>query len=180
MKARPTTRISPRGSSRPSGQAQAALLLAAGALMLLPARANLGETVEQGIVRYGVPSGYGEATARSPFGNVFFKAGPYELLLFILNDHEVGARVSKIDKSAFSDSEMQTIMEAENDSNWVPVPSGDPNLLQWSRADHATALYDRQKRMLILTSPAMAQALRAVPSQPPQPPPPVTNAPPAQ
>jgi hypothetical protein len=143
---------------------QGGALLLAGGLLLLPARANLGETVAQSVARYGSPTSYAEASAKMPFGSVVFKAGPYELVIFILNDKEVGARVSKGDKSAFSDSEMQTIMGAETGGDWVPTPSSDPTTLQWSRSDHATVLYDKTKRVLILTSPAMAEALKA-PSQ---------------
>jgi hypothetical protein len=155
----PLVRI--RDRSFPQGGA----LLLAGGLLLLPARANLGETVAQSVARYGSPTAYAEATAKMPFGSVVFKAGPYELVIFILNDKEVGARVSKGDKSAFSDSEMQTIMGAETGGDWVPTPGSDPTTLQWSRSDHATVLYDKTKRVLILTSPAMAAALRA-PAQP--------------
>jgi len=72
---------------------------------------------------------------------------------------EVGARVSKIDKSDFSPVEMQTIIDAETGNDkWVPVPSGDPTEIHWSRSDHATFIYDKQKHMLLLTSNAMAQA----------------------
>lgn len=144
-------------------------LLSTMALLFLPARANLGETIEDTIKRYGSPTAYAEASAKMPFGSVVFKAGPYELVIFVLNDREVGARVSKSDKSVFSDAEMRTIMGAETGGDWVPTPSDDPTTLQWTRGDHATVLYDKAKHVLILTSPAMAQALRN--------PPPVSSAP---
>jgi hypothetical protein len=128
---------------------------------LLPARANLGETVEQLVARYGKPTGYAEATAKSPFGSLLFRVRPYELVLFILNNKEVGARVSKIDKSDFSSAEMQTIIDAETGvSPWMPTPSSDPTEIHWARGDHATFIYDKQKHMLLLTSDAMAQAVR--------------------
>ena len=134
-------------------------LLLAGSL--LPARANLGETVEQLVVRYGKPTGYAEASAKSPFGSLLFRVRPYELVLFILNNKEVGARVSKIDKSDFSPVEMQTIIDAENGANpWVPTPSTDPTEVHWSRNDHAIFIYDKPKHMLLLTSDAMAQAVK--------------------
>ena len=136
------------------------LLLLVFACSLLPARANLGETVEQLVARYGKPTGYAEATAKSPFGSLLFRARPYELVLFVLNNVEVGARVSKIDKSEFSPAEMQTIIDAESGAGpWVPTPSTDPGEIHWTRGDHATFIYDKQKRMLLLTSDAMAQAI---------------------
>jgi hypothetical protein len=130
------------------------------AVSLLPARANLGETVDQLVVRYGKPTGYAEASAKSPFGSLLFRVRPYELVLFILDNKEVGARVSKVDKTDFSPAEMQTIIAAENGpAPWVPTPSPDPTEIHWSRADHATFIYDKQKHMLLLTSDAMAQAV---------------------
>ena len=128
----------------------------------VPGRANLGETIKQVVARYGNPLGYAEASAKSPFGNILFKENGYQLVLFVLNDREVGARMSKMDKSAFSDAEIQFIMT--NDSNgsaWSPVASTDPSCLQWTRADKATVLYDKDKHLLIFTSDEMAQALHA-------------------
>jgi hypothetical protein len=126
----------------------------------LPARANLGETVEQLVVRYGKPTGYAEAGPASPFGSLLFRVRPYELVLFILDNKEVGARVSKVDKTDFSPAEMQTIIDAENGASpWQPAPSSDPSEIHWSRADHATFIYDKQKHMLLLTSDAMAKAV---------------------
>jgi hypothetical protein len=140
------------------GRALLALLLFA--LPLLPARANLGETVEQLVPRYGKPTGYAEASAKSPFGSLLFRVAPYELVLFLLDNKEVGARVSKIDKSDFTPAEMQTIIDAETGpSKWMPAPSSDPGEIHWTRADHATFIYDKQKHMLLLTSEAMAQAI---------------------
>lgn len=134
-------------------------LLLAGSL--LPARANLGETVEQLVARYGKPTGYAEANAKSPFGSLLFRVRPYELVLFILNNKEVGARVSKIDKSDFSPAEMQTIIDAETGASpWGSTPSSDPTEIHWSRGDHATFIYDKQKHMLLLSSDAMAQAVK--------------------
>jgi hypothetical protein len=131
------------------------------AASLLPARANLGEKVDQLVARYGKPTGYAEASAKSPFGSLLFRVHPYELVLFILNNVEVGARVSKTDKSDFSPAEMQTIIDAENGASpWVPTPSSDPTEIHWTRSDHATFIYDKQKRMLLLTSDSMAQAIR--------------------
>src|ERR1700683_2319916 len=79
-------------------------------LLTIPVRANLGETVEQCVTRYGVPVGFSEAGPKSPFGTVAFTAGGYTLILFLIENREVGARVSKVDKSAFTDAEMQNIM----------------------------------------------------------------------
>jgi hypothetical protein len=129
--------------------------------LLLPGRANLGETVEQAVARYGKPTGYAEASAKTPFGSVQFKAGAYELVIFVFNDKEVGARVSKLDKSAFTDAEMQTIMANDSDgSKWTPMPSDDPACIEWSRNDKATVLYDKEKHMLIFTSVEMAKAVQ--------------------
>jgi hypothetical protein len=129
-------------------------------LLTIPLRANLGETVEQCVKRYGKPIGYSEASAKSPFGTVVFTATGYTLIVFLINDKEVGARVSKLDKSAFTDAEMKTIMGADlAGSEWTSAPSDDPTCLQWTRGDKATVLYDKEKHMLIFTSEEMANAL---------------------
>src|ERR1700760_2462765 len=82
-------------------------------LLMLPARANLGEPLKDCVQRYGSPVGYSEATGANPFGTVVFSAGPYTLVVFVLKNVEVGARVSKTDKSAFADSELQNILNAD-------------------------------------------------------------------
>jgi len=129
-------------------------------LLTIPLRANLGETVKQCVTRYGVPVGYSEAGAKSPFGTVAFTAGGYTLLIFLINDKEVGARVAKLDKSAFTDAELKNIMGADSaGSSWTSTPSGDPTCLQWTRGDKATVLYDKVKHMLIFTSEEMANAI---------------------
>jgi hypothetical protein len=109
-------------------------------LLTIPLRANLGETVEQCVARYGVPVGYSEAGAKGPFGTVAFTASGYTLVLFLLKNQEVGARVSKIDKSAFTDAEMKNIMSADaGGSAWTSTTSDDPTCLRWVRADKATS-----------------------------------------
>ena len=131
-------------------------------LFTIPLRANLGETVAQCVARYGKPIGYTEASAKLPFGTVAFSATGYTLIIFLSKDKEVGARVSKNDKSAFTDAEMQTIMTADSSGlPWTPTPSSDPTCLQWTRGDKATVLYDKQKHILIFTSQQMADALHA-------------------
>ena len=131
-------------------------------LLTIPSRANLGETVAQCVARYGKPGSFTEASAKAPFGTLTFVAGGYALIVFVANDKEVGARVSKIDKSAFTDSEMQAIMSADSAGGaWTSTPSDDPTCLQWSRSDHATVLYDKDKHMLIFTSDEMAQVLHS-------------------
>jgi len=137
-------------------------------LLTIPLRANLGETVQQCVVRYGKPIKYTEADpTKTPFGTITFAAGGYALTVFVINNMEVGARVFKIDKSAFTPSEMQSIMGADTaGSQWTSVPSSDPACLQWDRGDKATVLYDKDKRMLIFTSEAMAQALHSMPDKP--------------
>jgi len=131
-------------------------------LLTIPLRANLGETVEQCVKRYGKPIGFSEVGSKSPFGTLVFTATGYTLMVFLIKDKEVGARVSKVDKSAFTDAEMKTIMGADSmDSPWAPIPSNDPTCLQWGRADKATVLYDKEKHMLIFTSEEMANALHA-------------------
>jgi hypothetical protein len=136
-----------------------AAFLLAGSVM--PGRANLGETIKQIVVRYGNPVGYAEASAKSPFGNVVFKEGGYDLILFILNGKEVGARMSKTDKGPISEPEIEFIMSGDSDgTKWTSVPSNDPSCLQWTRGDKATVLYDRDKHLLLFTSDEMAQALK--------------------
>jgi hypothetical protein len=131
-------------------------------LLTIPLRANLGETVEQCVKRYGKPIGFSEAGAKSPFGTLVFTATGYTLIIFLLDNKEAGARVSKLDKSAFTDAEIQNIMGADSDgSPWTPAASADPTCLQWTRGDKATVLYDKEKRMLIFTSEEMVGALHA-------------------
>jgi hypothetical protein len=131
-------------------------------LLTIPLRANLGETVEQCVKRYGKPVAFSEANAKSPFGTVAFTAGGYTLIVFVINNKEVGARVSKTDKSAFTDAEMKNIMDADaNGSAWTSTPSSDPTCLQWTRDDKTTVLYDKVKHMLIFTSDEMANALNS-------------------
>ena len=131
-------------------------------LLTVPLRANLGEKVEQCVARYGKPIGYSEANAKSPFGTVVFTATGYTLIIFLVHDKEVGARVSKLDKSAFTDAEMQTILGADSaGSPWTPAASADPACLRWTRGDKAAVLYDKEKHMLIFTSEEMANAIHS-------------------
>jgi hypothetical protein len=142
--------------------------------LALPARANLGETIAQCVQRYGKPVGFTEANSGSPFGTLIFIAGPYQLIVFLSNGAEVGARVTKKDKSAFSADEMKTIMNADASTPWISTASSDPGIQQWSRADKAAALYDKDKKMLLFTSPQMTEAMRHPPPIPS--PAPATNA----
>ena len=129
-------------------------------LATIPLRANLGETVAQCVTRYGHPVGYSEAGPKSPFGTVAFAAAGYTLIIFLIDTREVGARVSKMDKTAFTDAEKQTIMGADlGGSVWTSTSSDDPTCLRWTRADKATVLYDKEKHLLIFTSEEMAEAL---------------------
>jgi hypothetical protein len=131
-------------------------------LLTIPLRANLGETVEQCVARYGRPIGYSEASSKSPFGTVVFTATGYTLIVFLIHNKEVGARVSKLDKSAFTDAEMQTILGADSaGSPWTPAASADPACLRWTRGDKAAVLYDKEKHMLIFTSEEMANAIHS-------------------
>jgi len=149
-------------------------------LFTIPLRANLGETVEQCVTRYGHPVGYTEAGPKNPFGTVVFSAAGYTLVVFVAKNKEVGARVSKSDKSAFTDVEKQNIMNADSmtAAPWASTTSDDPTCLRWTRADKATVLYDKDKHVLIFTSDEMEQGLHSPPpattqtSTPPQ-----TNAP---
>ena len=146
-----------------------AILLVLFCLPTLPSAANLEETVAQCVTRYGKPASYAEATDKTPFGTITFAAAGYALTVFIFNDKEVGARVSKLDKSAFTDAELQTILAADSGgSQWTPKPSDDPSCLEWSRSDKATALYDKAKHMIIFTSEEMLRAMPA-PTEKPHP-----------
>jgi hypothetical protein len=129
-------------------------------LLTLPLRANLGETVAQCVARYGSPIGYSEASSKSPFGTLVFTATGYSLVVFLINTKEVGARVSKLDKTAFTDAEMQNIMDADTaGTSWTPTTSDDPTCLRWTRADKATVLYDKEKHILLFSSEEMAEAI---------------------
>ena len=147
-------------------------------LLTVPLRANLGETVKECVTRYGTPVGYSEASAKVPFGTIVFSATGYTLIVFLLNDKEVGARISKQDKSAFTDTERQNIMNADlAGSTWTSAPSDDPTCLRWIRGDKATVLYDKVNRVLIFTSPDMAQALHSAPAKPAAPAPATATSP---
>jgi hypothetical protein len=154
-------------------------------LLALPVRANLGDAVADCVKRYGKPVAISEASWKSPFGTMLFVAGKYQLLVFLLNNVEVGARVSKKDKTDFTPDEMATIMNADAPTPWTAVSSDDPSTLQWGRADKASLLYDKEKKVLIFTTVAMNDALHggsasdAAPADTsPAPAPPPTNAPP--
>ncbi|MCE0524233.1 MAG: hypothetical protein LV480_15120 [Methylacidiphilales bacterium] len=134
-------------------------------LLTIPVRANLGETVQQCVARYGKPIGFSEAGPKSPFGTLAFTATNYTLIVFLINNKEVGARVSKVDKSAFSDAELKNIMGADsNASPWTSTASTDPTCLQWTRNDKATVLYDKSNHILIFTSEEMTKALHSPPA----------------
>jgi hypothetical protein len=140
----------------------------------LPLRANLGDTIDQCVKRYGHPLTFSEASAKSPFGTVVFAAGGYTLVIFLLDTKEVGARVGKTDKSAFTTPELKNIMDADAPTPWTVAVSADPTCLRWEREDKATLLYDKANHVLIFTLPAMAEALKAKESPSPA----LTNAPP--
>jgi len=133
-------------------------------LLTLPLRANLGESVEQCVKRYGKPIGFSEASAKSPFGTVVFAAGGYTLVVFVVNNEEVGARVTKGDKSAFSDAELKNIMSADANSAWEISTTNVPNCTQWIRSDKATALYDRDNHVLMFMTLTMQQTFKTEPT----------------
>jgi hypothetical protein len=140
--------------------------------LALPARANLGDTIDQCIKRYGRPVGYSEASGKIPFGTLVFVAGGYTLIIFLNGTTEVGARVSKTNKSAFTDEEMKTIMDSDMSTPWKVTPTKQPDTLAWQRDDGATSFYDSKARMLIFTSHAMAEAMKRAATSGP-----TTNAP---
>jgi hypothetical protein len=155
-------------------------------LAMLPVRANLGETVAECVTRYGKPVAFSEANPKLPFGTMAFVDGGYTLVVFLSptkDVHEVGARVTKQDKSAFTDAEMQLILNADAaGAPWTSTTSDDPTCLRWTRSDKATVLYDKVKHVLIFTSEEMTKTYDAAPKPPPAPVPPVpttavTNAP---
>jgi hypothetical protein len=136
-------------------------------LLTIPLRANLGETVAQCVARYGKPVGYSEAHAQFPFGTVAFTAGSYTLIIFLMDTTEVGARVSKVDKSAFTDDEIKTILNADSaTAPWISTTSDDPTCLKWGRNDKATVLYDKKNHVLIFTSEKMANAFHGPAAKP--------------
>ena len=136
-------------------------------LLTVPLRANLGETVEQCVARYGRPVGFSEASDKSPFGTLIFTSAGYSLVVFLINTKEVGARVSKVDKSSFTDAETQNILAADSAGGaWTPTTSDDPTCLRWSRADKATVLYDKEKHVLLFSSEEMTKAIHASTAKP--------------
>jgi hypothetical protein len=136
-------------------------------LLTLPARANLGENVKQLVVRYGTPVKFSEPNPNFPFGTIVYSASGITLVVFLIGDKEVGAKIYKTDKSAFTDAERDLILSTDGGAQWVSTPSPDSTTLQWTRPDKATVLYDKQKNMLIFTSDEMAQAIKAAEANPP-------------
>jgi hypothetical protein len=130
-------------------------------IALIPARANLGDTVADCVKRYGKPDHFTEANDKTPFGTIVFSAGPYEMVVFLYDNVEVGARVTKKDKTDFAPGELKTIMDADATSPWVAKPGSDPLSQEWIRADNASATYDLEKKMLIFTTPEMVKELHA-------------------
>jgi hypothetical protein len=150
-------------------------------LLALPLHANLGETVKECVTRYGGPVSYTEANPKFPFGTVTFSASGLTLVIFLIGEKEVGAKVFKTDKSALSDAERDSIMGADTaGSQWKSVPSADPSTLEWTRSDKATAIYDKEKNVLIFTSDEMAKAVAAAAAAGPSPETPATPPPPAK
>lgn len=138
------------------------LLVVCFLLLSLPSRANLRETVEQCVARYGKPTGYSEADAKNPFGTLLFKANGYLLTLFILNNVEVGARVAKIDKSNLTQAEIETILAADSGGlKWTSEPSDNPSDAKWSRSDNAIAVYNSSIHVLSFTTFEMGEAIQA-------------------
>ncbi len=125
----------------------------------LPARANLGDTVAECVKRYGKPATFTEAGPGSPFGTLVFLAGPYQMTVFLNANIEVGARVTKKDKSAFTPDEIKTILNADAATPWVPTTGDDPNSPRWTRDDKAIAAYNAAKDMLVFTTPKMIEVL---------------------
>ena len=151
-------------------------------LATIPLRANLGETVDQCVKRYGRPVGFSEAHAKFPFGTVVFTAGTYVLIVFLHDGKEVGARVTKKDNSAFNDGEIKTILDADTvDAGWTVSDKADSSASRWTRGDKATAMYDHDNHVLIFTSDEMATIMKTIPPAPAETPAssPPTNAPPA-
>jgi hypothetical protein len=145
-------------------------LLLVFSLFTVPLRANLGETIQQCVARYGKPNAFTEADPKSPFGTIIFVAGGFVLTIFVYNGVEVGARVAKADKSDFSVADLQTIMGADTAGTaWITGKSDDPTCLTWTRSDNATAFYDKTKHMLMFTSTAMSDALKAAAAKSAQP-----------
>lgn len=134
----------------------------------LPLRANIGDSVAQCVKRYGKPIGYSEASPKTPFGTLVFSAGGFTLVVFLLGDTEVGARISKTDKGPFTDAEMQNIMNAEANpqSPWTATKSADPSCQEWTRTDKARLIYDKSRHILMVTSTTMADAVRNMPPAP--------------
>jgi hypothetical protein len=114
------------------------------------------------VARYGRPVHYSEASDKLPFGTLIFVAGGYGLIVFLSGTTEVGARVSKADNGAFTADDLQNIMAADtNGLTWVPASSDDPTCLRWTRADHATVLYDKVQHVLIFSSEQMSKDVQA-------------------
>jgi hypothetical protein len=120
----------------------------------LPSNARLGETLEQCVARYGNPVTPMDVADSSggKKGQAIFEKNGYSIAIAFLGGISESEMFSKDDKSAFTDTEKDTILNANAENlRWSlsTEPSVNDN---WIREDDARAIYDRFGRTLLLAT----------------------------
>jgi hypothetical protein len=125
------------------------LLLSALTLSATPCRANLGETLDQSIARYGQPSppkGYASPNSVGGVSYTFQQNG-YAISALFVKDIVPVEFITKKSNSALSNKEMQTVLRAEGGKWTVPeVRHG----ASWVREDGASASYEPPGNAMLL------------------------------
>jgi len=116
---------------------------------LTPVRANLGETLEQALVRYGKPQ-----PASSPAtGTCIFYHGKYRITALFYKKIIISEFIVKRDGSTFSEPEQIALLQKEaTGGKWIQSKSPSaPGTVVWEREDRATAVYTAETKTPTLT-----------------------------
>src|ERR1700690_1327563 len=124
------------------------------ALSIVPCHAELGETMDQCIARYGQPVPQVTTPPGLPGKSVSFKKNGYVIMVAFLKGIAGFETIFKEDESELSDKEIEAILQADNaGGKWgKPEQINSKNERGWSREDGATAVYEPSKRCLALVS----------------------------
>jgi hypothetical protein len=137
------------------------LLMIAFALSIVPCRAELGETMDQCIARYGQPVPQDTTPPGLPGKSVTFKKNGYVIMVAFLKGIAGFETIFKEDESELSDKEIEAILQADvAGGKWgKPEQLNLPHAKEmWSRDDGATAVYEPMKHGLVLVSKQYADA----------------------
>lgn len=119
----------------------------------LPARARLGETENQCIVRYGTPTQILDPDkAPFPYRTLCFTKGDCNVCAVFLNGYCGFIFIQKNDKSDLSDNEIQALLQANADGQTWQKSTQSSTDQVWFRNDQAEARYDAVDRYLTFAS----------------------------